>query len=58
MAAWVAASLIAARSKIPSLRDRRVAGTVRKRIEADADLVPARGVTLYSLSAELAAAHS
>jgi type VI secretion system protein ImpJ len=52
MAAWVAASLIAARSKIPSLRDRRVAGTVRKRIEADADLVPSRGVTLYSLSAD------
>jgi type VI secretion system protein ImpJ len=52
MAAWVAASLIAARSKIPSLRDRRVAGTVRKRIEAGADLVPSRGVTLYSLSAD------
>ncbi len=52
MAAWVAASLIAARSKITGLRDRRMVGARRKRLEADTDLVPSRGVTLYSLSVD------
>jgi type VI secretion system protein ImpJ len=52
MAAWVAASLIAARSRITALRDRRVVGSRRKRIETDTDLVPSRGVTLYALSVD------
>jgi type VI secretion system protein ImpJ len=52
MAEWMAASLIAARSRINSLRDRRIVGARRKRIEADTDLVPSRGVTLYTLSAD------
>ena len=52
MAAWVSASLIAAGSRITDLRDRRIVGARRKRIEADTDLVPSRGVTLYTLTAD------
>jgi len=52
MAAWMAASLIAARPKIEDLWDRRVAGATRKRIESETDMVPIRGVSLYNLSAD------
>jgi type VI secretion system protein ImpJ len=52
MAAWMAASLIAARPKIDDLWGRRVAGATRKRIESETDMVPIRGVSLYSLSAD------
>lgn len=52
MAAWMAASLIASRPRIPDLWDRRVVGTKRKRIESETDMVPIRGVTLYSLTAD------
>lgn len=50
MAAWVARSVIASRSKIVALRDRRVTGAARRQIDADADLVPPRGVTLYTIA--------
>lgn len=50
MEAWLRASVIGSRSKLVSMRDRRILGAQRKRIDADADLVPSRGVTLYSLS--------
>jgi type VI secretion system protein ImpJ len=50
MSAWLAASVIAGASRIPSLRDHRVMGLRRKRLDADADLVPPRGMTLYSLT--------
>ena len=49
MAAWVAGSVIACASKIASLRDHRVMGLRRKRVDTDADLVPPRGMSLYSL---------
>lgn len=49
MAGWVAASVIAGASKIAALRDHRVMGLRRKRVDADADLVPPRGMSLYSL---------
>lgn len=52
MAAWVAASLIASRPRIAGLWDRRVVGTRRKKIEAETDMVPIRGVSLYSLTAD------
>jgi type VI secretion system protein ImpJ len=52
MVAWVSASLIASRPKIADLWDRRVVGTKRKRIEAETDMVPIRGVSLYSLTAD------
>ncbi|HYR29739.1 MAG TPA: type VI secretion system baseplate subunit TssK, partial [Thermoanaerobaculia bacterium] len=47
MATWVGRSVIASRSKLMPLRDRRVTGAARRQIDADADLVPPRGVTLY-----------
>lgn len=50
MAAWMAASLIAARPRIPDLWDRRVVGARRRRIETETDMVPIRGVSLYSLT--------
>jgi type VI secretion system protein ImpJ len=52
MAAWMAASLIASRPRIADLWDRRVAGARRKRIESETDMVPIRGVSLYSLAAD------
>ena len=52
MAAWVAACIVGSRSQVESLRDRRMTGARRKPIEADADLVPASGVTLYALTAD------
>ncbi|MFP5289009.1 MAG: type VI secretion system baseplate subunit TssK, partial [Thermoanaerobaculia bacterium] len=52
MASWMAASLIASRPKIAGLWDRRVVGTKRKRIESETDMVPIRGVSLYSLTAD------
>lgn len=50
--AWVEGAVIAAKSRMPELHQKRVLGLRRRRIEADADLVPARGVLLYSLSAD------
>lgn len=53
MAAWMSASLIAAKDRIPDLCDRRVAGARRKRIEVgETDMVPIRGVHLYLLTPE------
>jgi hypothetical protein len=48
----MAASLIASRPRISDLWDRRVVGTKRKRIESETGMVPIRGVTLYSLTAD------
>jgi len=51
-AAWVASSVIGGRGKIVSLRDRRVLGIRRAPVESDSDLVPSRGVSLYSIVAD------
>lgn len=48
----MSACIIGSRSHIESLRDRRMTGARRKAIEADADLVPSTGVTLYALTAD------
>jgi type VI secretion system protein ImpJ len=50
--AWVENSLIGSRSKIRSMRERRIAGAGRKKVEALRDLIPARGTTLYLLTPE------
>lgn len=47
---WVMASVISSRSKLVSLRDRRILGARRRRIDSAPDLVPSRGVTLYTLT--------
>jgi type VI secretion system protein ImpJ len=50
MAAWVASSVIGGRSQILGMRDRRVTGVRRRRIDSEADLVPSRGVTLFVIT--------
>lgn len=50
MTAWVAASIIGSRSHVESLHIRRMPGVQRREIDADADLVPANGVTLFALT--------
>lgn len=52
MAVWLAASVVGGRAKIVSLRDRRIMGLRRKQLDADVDLVPSRGVSLYSIAAD------
>lgn len=47
---WVTGSLIASRPRIIDLRNRRVMGLKRTRLGYEADLVPPRGVALYSLT--------
>ncbi|MFL6233721.1 MAG: type VI secretion system baseplate subunit TssK [Thermoanaerobaculia bacterium] len=47
--AWVEQSLIGSQSLIPGMRDRRVLGARRRRIEREGDLVPAGGVLLFAL---------
>ena len=49
---WMSACIIGSRSRIESLRDRRMTGAPRKAIEADTDLVPSSDVTLYALTAD------
>jgi len=39
-------------SKMPSMRDKRVRGAEHRRLGHEADLVPASGVTLFSLAAD------
>lgn len=50
MTAWVGGSVIASRSAIMRLRDKRVTGAERNRIDSEADLVPPRGMTLFNLT--------
>jgi len=57
MSAWVGRSVIASRSMIVPLRDRRVTGATRRQIDADADLVPPRGVTLYTIAPDAEFVH-
>jgi hypothetical protein len=37
---------------MPGLRDRRVLGAKRERIDSDGDLVPSTGVALFALDAD------
>jgi type VI secretion system protein ImpJ len=46
---WMELSLIGSRTVMPVLRERRILGAARHRIEGDADLVPVRGVILFAL---------
>lgn len=50
--AWVEGAVIASKSRVPELEQSRTRGVTRKRIESDADLVPARGVLLYTLGVD------
>ena len=52
---WLEQSVIGSTSKMVDLRERRILGAPRSRVERDADLVPASGVTLFSLTPDPAA---
>jgi type VI secretion system protein ImpJ len=49
MIAWGDECLIGSESLIPSLRDKRIRGAHREFVETDRELVPVRGVLLFSL---------
>ncbi len=46
---WIESSVIGTKSKIRSLRERRILGAQRIRIEKDEELVPPYGMVLFSL---------
>jgi type VI secretion system protein ImpJ len=50
--AWISESLIGSSEKIESMKDKRILGASRKRIEGDEELVPITGVVLFSVKAE------
>lgn len=47
---WVDSALIGSLSRIPSLREKRIVGAPRQPLDADRDLVPARGIQLFALT--------
>jgi type VI secretion system protein ImpJ len=49
---WVEGCLIGSQSHMQSMRERRILGAARQRIDGDAELVPARGVVLFALRAD------
>lgn len=51
-AAWLEAAVIASRDRVAALRDRRVLGAPRRRIEGEGDLLPTSGTLLFALTAE------
>jgi len=49
VAAWMESAIIGSDSEVPSIRNRRVLGAARRISEGEGELVPTRGVQLYSL---------
>jgi len=49
---WVEECLIGSQPRMQSMRERRILGAVRQRIDGDTELVPARGVVLFALHAD------
>jgi len=49
---WVDGAIIGSRSKVMTLREKRILGANRQRIDRDEDLLPPQGVTLFSLKAQ------
>ena len=47
--AWGDECLIGSQSVIHTLRERRILGAIRQYVDRDQDLVPARGVILFTL---------
>ncbi|MDP9122069.1 MAG: type VI secretion system baseplate subunit TssK, partial [Acidobacteriota bacterium] len=50
--AWMEQCLIGSKANVESMRERRILGARRRRIEGDGDLVPASGVVLFALEAD------
>jgi type VI secretion system protein ImpJ len=51
MTAWMNDSLIGSAEVMESMKERRILGAKRKKIEAEGELVPLRGTTLFSIEA-------
>jgi type VI secretion system protein ImpJ len=49
---WIEESLIGSSSKVESMKNKRILGASRTRIEGDKELIPARGVVLFAVKAE------
>jgi type VI secretion system protein ImpJ len=52
--AWMEECLIGASTVMPSLVDRRIRGAERQVLQRDDDLIPARGVVLFTLTVDAA----
>jgi type VI secretion system protein ImpJ len=50
--AWFEESLISSDVNVESLKEKRIRGADREKIEGDAELVPTRGVTLYAVNTD------
>jgi type VI secretion system protein ImpJ len=49
---WVEECLIGSRTRMQSLREKRILGAARHPVDSDAELVPSRGVVLFALRAD------
>jgi len=49
---WIEESLIGSSSKVESMKNKRILGAARTRIEGDKELLPARGTVLFAVKAE------
>jgi type VI secretion system protein ImpJ len=49
---WMAESLIASDTRIESLKEKRILGATRERVDGDDELVPARGMLLYAVASD------
>ena len=50
--AWFEESLISSDANVESLKEKRIRGADREKVESDAELVQTRGVTLYSVNTD------
>ncbi len=57
MEAWMEEALIGSEPVIESLREKRILGAKRKRIDSDGELVPTGGIMLFSVEADSAFIH-
>jgi type VI secretion system protein ImpJ len=47
--AWVEESLIGSRGRLAAMREKRILGAARKRVDRDGELLPTRGSVLYAV---------
>ncbi len=51
-ATWTEQALVGSQSRMPALRTKRIRGAEHRRVQGDVELVPARGVTLFTLACD------
>ncbi|MDD2390582.1 MAG: type VI secretion system baseplate subunit TssK [Desulfobacterales bacterium] len=52
LAGWVEQSMIGSETRIETMKEMRILGAARKKFDSDERLVPAKGVVLYSVTAD------